>query len=246
MDPILVQIGPLVIRWYGVMLAATIVLGVLMAYYYGPRFGITREQLDRLAIPFIVAAVVGARLGYVISHPSEFTNLLEIVRIDHGGLSSHGAIAAGLVVLWIVGRRQHISLWTFADAIAFTIPLGNVFVRFGNFMNGELYGDPTSLPWGVQFPSVTEPRHPLQLYEMIFGAITLLVGVRIARRRAFEGQVFWTIMVLTSIGRIFLDALRSEERVWWIIAPGQLAAAILLVAGLWFLWGRSRQRGFAT
>lgn len=240
MDPVLVQFGPLVIRWYGVMLATTILLGLVMAYRYGPRFGITREQLDRLAIPFIVAAVVGARLGYVLSHPSEFTNPVEILRIDHGGLSSHGAIAAGLAVLWIAGRRQGISLWTFADVISFTIPLGNIFVRFGNFMNGELYGDPTTLPWGVQFPGATEPRHPLQIYEMIFGAIVLLAGIRTARRRAFEGQVFWTIMVLTSIGRIFLDALRSEERIWWILAPGQIPAIVLVIIGIWFLMIRSK------
>lgn len=238
MDPILVQFGPIVIRWYGLMLATTIVLGLLMAYHYGPRFGITREQLDRLAIPFIVAAVVGARLGYVLSHPSEFTNLIEIVRVDHGGLSSHGAIAAGLVVLWVVGRREGSSLWAFTDAIAFAIPLGNIFVRFGNFVNGELYGDPTTLPWGVQFPGAAEPRHPLQIYEMIFGAIILLVGIRAAQRRAFAGQVFWTIMVLTSIGRIVLDALRSEDRFWWVLAPGQIPAILLVIVGIWFLQTR--------
>jgi phosphatidylglycerol:prolipoprotein diacylglycerol transferase len=235
MDPVLVQFGPIVVRWYGVMLATTIVLGIVMAYRYGPRFGISTTQLDRLALPFIVAAILGARLGYVVSHLSEFTNPIEILRIDHGGLSSHGAIFAGLLVLWIAARQWEISLWSLTDAIAFTIPLGNIFVRFGNFMNGELYGDPTSLPWGLRFPGVSEPRHPLQLYEMVFGAITLLIGIRVARRRAFAGQVFWTIMVLTSIGRIFLDALRSEERIWWILAPGQMPAILLVILGIWFL-----------
>lgn len=240
MNPVLVQFGPIVIRWYGVMLATTIVLGVVMAYRFGPRYGISTATLDRLAIPFIVAAIAGARLGYVLSHLSEFTNPLEILRIDHGGLSSHGAIAAGLLVLWIAARRQGISMWNFTDIISFSIPVGNIFVRFGNFMNGELYGDPTTLPWGIQFPGTTEPRHPLQIYEMIFGAVTLLVGLWVARRRKFEGQVFWTIMVLTSIGRIILDALRSEDRVWWIIAPGQIPALILVVVGVWFLSTRSR------
>ncbi|HEV8354055.1 MAG TPA: prolipoprotein diacylglyceryl transferase [bacterium] len=235
MDPILVQFGPIVIRWYGVMLATTIVFGLFMAYRYGPRYDIPTAQLDRLAIPFIVSAVVGARLGYVLTHLSEFADPLEVLRVDHGGLSSHGAIFAGLIVLWIAARRLGTSLWSLADIISFTIPLGNIFVRFGNFMNGELYGDPTSLPWGIRFPGTTEPRHPLQIYEMIFGAITLLIGVRVARRRAFEGQVFWTIMVLTSIGRIFLDALRSEERIWWIIAPGQIPAVLLVIIGVWFL-----------
>jgi phosphatidylglycerol:prolipoprotein diacylglycerol transferase len=242
-NPVLIEIGPLTIRWYGVMLATTIVLTLLVAYRLGPRYGIPTATLDRMAIPFILAALIGARLGYVVTHLSEFSNPLEIVRVDHGGLSSHGAIAAGLLVLWIAGRRQGISMWNFADVIGFVIPLGNIFVRFGNFMNGELYGDPTTLPWGVRFPGTAEPRHPLQIYEMVFGALILLAGFRIARRRAFEGQVFWTIMVLTSIGRIFLDALRSEDRIWWIIAPGQIPALILVVVGLWFLWTRSRKLG---
>jgi phosphatidylglycerol:prolipoprotein diacylglycerol transferase len=238
MDPVLVQFGPIVVRWYGVMLATTIALGLLMAYRYGPRYDISTAQLDRLAIPFIVSAVVGARLGYVLTHLSEFTNPVEVLRVDHGGLSSHGAIFAGLLVLWIAARRQDTSLWSLADIISFTIPLGNIFVRFGNFMNGELYGDPTTLPWGIRFAGTGEPRHPLQIYEMVFGAITLLIGLRVARGRAFEGQVFWTIMVLTSIGRIFLDALRSEEQIWWIIAPGQIPALTLVVIGVWFLWKR--------
>ena len=107
-------------------------------------------------------------------------------------------------------------------------------------MNGELYGDPTTLPWGIIFPTVPDaPRHPLQLYEMILAVIVLVIAWQVARRRAFPGQVWWMIVVLTSIGRIFLDALRSEEHdILGIIAYGQIAAVILLVVGGWFLWRR--------
>ncbi|MGH2359552.1 MAG: prolipoprotein diacylglyceryl transferase, partial [bacterium] len=235
MNPVIVEVGPLVIRWYGVMMALMILLAVAMAYRYGPRLGVPTRELDRLTVPFVVTAFIGARVGYVLSHPAEFTNPLEILRIDHGGLTSHGAIAAALILLWLTSRRRHLSFWSLADTTAWAVPLGNILVRFGNFMNGELYGDRTHLPWGVIFPGVPGPRHPLQIYEMILGAGVLLAAVRVAERRRFEGEVFWTTMVLSSIARIALDLLRTEDRVVWVLTLGHIPALILLVVGIWFL-----------
>jgi phosphatidylglycerol:prolipoprotein diacylglycerol transferase len=235
MNPVIVEVGPLVIRWYGVMMALMILLAVAMAYRYGPRLDVPTRELDRLTVPFVVTAFIGARVGYVLSHPAEFTNPLEILRIDHGGLTSHGAIAAALILLWITSRRRHLSFWSLADTTAWAVPLGNILVRFGNFMNGELYGDRTHLPWGVTFPGVPGPRHPLQIYEMILGAGVLLAAVRVAERRRFEGEVFWTTMVLSSIARIALDLLRTEDRVVWVLTLGHIPALILIVVGIWFL-----------
>ncbi len=235
MDPILVELGPLVIRWYGVMMAVMILLAVVMAYRYGPRFGVPAQELDRLTIPFILISVAGARVGYVISHAAEFSNPVEILRIDHGGLTSHGAIAGALLLLWATSRRRRLSFWSLADTTVWAVPLGNILVRFGNFMNGELYGDITRLPWAVTFPGVPGPRHPLQIYEMIAGLVVLLIAARIARRRRFPGEVFWTVMVLSSIGRIVLDLLRSEDRVVWVLTLGHIPAILLLIAGAWFL-----------
>jgi len=242
MDPILFRWGPLVIRWYGVMMALTILAALWAAYRLSPRFGIRPALIDRLAVLTIVLAFVGARAGYIISHPAEFTNPVEMLRLDRGGLTSHGAIAGGLVALWISSRRERVSFWDLADATVWVIPIGNIFVRFGNFMNGELYGDPTSLPWGVGFPGVPEPRHPLQIYEMILAVGILAVTLRISRRRAFSGLVFWTVIVLTSIGRVLLDLLRSEDRVWWVVTYGQIPAAILIVLGLGFLASRRKHQ----
>jgi len=243
MDPILVRLGPLVIRWYGVMMAVTIGAGLLAAYRVGPRFGVGTGAVDRLSVLFIILAFVGARLGYVVSHPAEFTDPLEIIRIDHGGLTSHGAIAGGLLALWLASRREALPFWDLADTVVWAVPLGNIFVRFGNFMNGELYGDVTTLPWAVTFPGVPGPRHPLQLYEMLFAALILAVTAPATRRRAFPGQLFWTVLVLTSVGRIFLDLLRSEDRVYGVVTLGQIPAALLIVLGLAFLArGRARLR----
>ncbi|MGH2454512.1 MAG: prolipoprotein diacylglyceryl transferase, partial [bacterium] len=146
MDPVLFQIGPFVVRWYGVMMAATVVTSLWAAARWGPRFGVPRQQIDRIVFSLVILLFAGARLAYVLTHPGEFRDPAEIVRIWHGGLSSHGAIAAGLLYVWAVARRSGISVWSLADTFAWAIPLGNVFVRIGNFMNGELYGDPTTLP----------------------------------------------------------------------------------------------------
>lgn len=242
MNPILFQIGPFAIRWYGVMMATMVLTGAAMAYRFGPRFGIPQEFLERITVPFVIVAFIGARIGYVLSHLAEFGQPLEILRIDHGGLSSHGAIIAGLLALWVVSRPSGISLWNLTDAIAWTIPLGNIFVRFGNFMNGELYGDLTTVPWAVRFSGIPGHRHPLQLYEMLWAGIILLVAIRLAYRRAFAGQIFWTVVVLSSLGRIFFDLFRSGDRIWGVLTLGHIPAILFTLIGLWFLATHRRQQ----
>lgn len=243
MDPILFRWGPLAIRWYGVMMALTILAALWASYRLSPRFGIRPAVIDRLAVLTTVLAFVGARAGYIISHPADFTTLVEMLRVDRGGLTSHGAIAGGLLGLWMSSRRAGVSFWDLADATVWVVPIGNIFVRFGNFMNGELYGDPTSLPWGVSFSGVPERRHPLQIYEMILAVGILAVALWMSGRRAFSGQIFWTVIVLTSIGRVLLDLLRSEDRVWWVITYGQIPALALILVGTWFLTTRRIRPG---
>ena len=236
MNPVIFELGPFAIRWYGVLLATTIAVSMVVAYRYGPWFGITTPVLDKTTVTFTIAALIGARIGYVVSHPAEFHRVLDIIRVDRGGLTSHGAIAAGLLYLVWAARRYGISAWTFADAFGWAIPIGNVFVRIGNFINGELYGNPTTLPWGVRFPTSPDlPRHPLQLYEALFAILIMLYARRVAAHRRFEGQVFWVIMVLTSVGRVFLDALRSEVRAFGPFTLGQIPAVMLIVWGVWTL-----------
>jgi phosphatidylglycerol:prolipoprotein diacylglycerol transferase len=242
MDPVLVQLGPLTIRWYGVLLAATIGLSIVVAYRLGPRLGVPAAVVDRTAVTCAVVALVGARIGYVVSHPGQFSTLLDVLRVDQGGLSSHGALAAGLLYVAWAARRAGIAVWAFADAFVWAIPIGNVLVRIGNFINGELYGDPTSLPWGVRFATAPDaPRHPLQLYEAALAVAILLYARRVAAHRRFEGQVFWTIIVATSLGRLAFDALRSDARVLGPLALGQVPALILVAWGAWALWGGARR-----
>lgn len=242
------QVGPFAVRWYGVMVALSILSGIWLTRRAAPSVGLPEELPDRVALGFVLTLFAGARLAYVVSHPAPYlADPVEVLRVDRGGLSSHGAILAGLVYAWWLGRREGISAWSFTDACASWIPLANALVRWGNFMNGELYGDPTSLPWGVVFPTAPDaPRHPLQLYEIATSlALLAVVHRRWLPNRRFEGEVFWKTVGALSAVRFALDLLRSESRAVGPFALGQLAAAVLVVAALTFLarrhapWGRA-------
>lgn len=239
MHPVLFQIGPLTLRWYGVMMGLALFLSVPITAYFGERFGIPRVLItEHLALPFLASLLVGARLAYVVSHLGEFVgDPLAVVRPPYAGLASHGSIAAGLLFLMWWCPRHRLSVWRVLDAMAPAVLVAIILVRWGNVMNGELFGDPTSLPWGIAVPGLLGgPRHPLPLYEMAGTAAILAWILRLARRRPFDGALFWSAIVASSVQRFLLDLLRSEDRTPIFLTLGQLAALVLIGWGAWFLW----------
>jgi phosphatidylglycerol---prolipoprotein diacylglyceryl transferase len=243
MHPVLVKFGPFVLRWYGAMMGLALFLSIPVSAHFGERFGIGRRLIvDSLSFPMLITILIGARVGYVVSHPQDFAgDPLAIIRPPYAGLASHGAIAFGLAFLAWWCPRHRVPLWRMTDAIAPAILLAIILVRWGNFMNGELYGDPTALPWGVVFPGVPGgPRHPVQLYELAGTALILGWVVRAADRRPFDGALFWSALVASSALRFLLDLLRSEDRTVFFLTWGQVAALVLIAWGIAFL--RSRRR----
>jgi prolipoprotein diacylglyceryl transferase len=279
MHPILFHAGPLVVRWYGVMMGLALFLSIPITAHFAERFGLGRSVVDAIAVPFLVVLVLGARAGYVVSHLSEFAGRpLAVVLPPYAGLASHGSIAAGLVFLAWWCPRHGVPVWRLLDAMAPAVLVAIVLVRWGNFMNGELFGDPTRLPWGVAVPGLPGgPRHPLPLYEIV-GTLAILAGIlTMARRqeganaaggpaqtgqeahilsapqaqnaaggpaqtgRPFDGAVWWSAIVASSVLRFLLDLLRSEDRTPAFLTLGQIAALGLIVWGVWFLWSRGRR-----
>jgi phosphatidylglycerol---prolipoprotein diacylglyceryl transferase len=244
MHPVLVRLGPLTLRWYGAMMGLALFLSVPLTAHFGEQCGIPRALVvDNLAVPFLVTVLAGARLGYIVSHPQEFVGRpLAAFLPPYAGLASHGAIAAGLLFLAWWCPRHRVPLWRLVDAMTPAILVAIILVRWGNFMNGELFGDPTSLPWGIAPPALPGGRrHPLPLYEMAGTAIILLWAFRRSRRRPFDGFLFWSAVVASSVQRFLLDLLRSPDRTVLFLTWGQMAALALIVWGGWFLWAGARR-----
>ncbi|MBW2105856.1 MAG: prolipoprotein diacylglyceryl transferase, partial [Deltaproteobacteria bacterium] len=177
-NPTIIKIGHLQIRWYGVMY----ILGFLASYFlvkYQIRkkgLNININTVNDLFLFLIIGLIIGARLGYVIFYnlPFYLGHPLKIFAIWEGGMSFHGGLI-GIIFSGLIFEKKHrLSFWLIADLISVTAPIGLGLGRLGNFINAELYGRVTNLPWGMIFPSGGAlPRHPSQLYEFFLEGILL-------------------------------------------------------------------------
>ncbi len=244
----MIHLGPFMINWHGVLTAAGILVGWHVARRMAKRLGIDPEEISRLAPYLVVSAVVGGRVAYVLSHLGEFAaNPWTVVRIDLGGLASHGALLFGFLTVYAYARRRGLDFARLLDAFAPAVPINYLAMRIGNFLIGELYGDPTARPWGVVFPGPgATPRHPAQLYDG-FGQLMVLAELALlVQRRRPAGEVFWLTLAGTSIVRLISDLFRTELRALGPFTLGQVGAALVLIVALGALWrGRRRRVGDA-
>lgn len=198
LDPVLVQLGPLSIRWYGALMAASMAVGLYYFLRYGPQRGIGEDDLYHIAIAGIIGGIVGARLVYVLTNWSDYAPVpLEIIRVDHGGLSFHGAIGGGALGTWLVARRRGIPFDRYADLAVPGIATGIMLVRIGNIFNAEVLGRPAEVLGGA--------RHPAQIYGSLIGVVLLVLHNVLARRRPPEGVLFWTFFLVYSFLRGFFE-----------------------------------------
>lgn len=237
-NPTILNLGPLEIRWYGLMY----VLAFLVTYYYVRQFvrngalKITEKELDNLLGIMVLAMIAGARLFYAIFYnPSHFiAKPWEILYIWQGGLSFHGGfLGIFLAGLWF-SKKKKIPILKLADIFCVPIALGNAFGRIGNFINGELYGTPTTLPWGVLFPGTTEPRHPTQIYEAAYNILIFAVLFSLRNKKWKDGTLFATFMILYAVFRFSAEFIKDLPNYGpltmgqWLTIPVFLIGAIIL------------------
>lgn len=233
-DPTIFAIGSIQLRWYGLMYVTALLVG----YYYGKsmvakgRWSITLAQFESAFLWFVIGAVVGARLGYVIfydeqtlyylSHPWQIFNPVrdgEFVGIS--GLSYHGAIIGLFVSLMIFVKRHKVELWNMLDLSAVAGSAGYFFGRLGNFFNAELIGRETDVAWGVIYDGVL--RHPSALYEAALeGLLIFLVLFFIYQKRAFTGQMALIYVMLYAGARFVAEFWRTPDSQLGFIAFGWL------------------------
>ena len=166
-DPIIFTIGPLAVRWYGLMYVVGFVLAWWLAAKRCKRADspINREQVDDLVFYAMLGVIIGARVGYALVYGTQqfFSDPLYLFKITQGGMSFHGGLVGVILAMWLYGRKLGHSIWRMTDFVAPLVPLGLGFGRIGNFINGELWGKPTDVPWGFMVNG--QVLHPSQLYE---------------------------------------------------------------------------------
>jgi len=247
-DPVAIEIGPLVIRWYSL----AYVLGILLGWQYAKRLAPRTEgriesvHIDDFIIWATLGVILGGRLGYVLFYrPGYFIdNPLEILAMWKGGMSFHGGMIGVVVAIGLFCLKRRLSVLSFADLIAAAAPIGLFFGRVANFVNGELYGRATDVPWAVVFPrGGPEPRHPSQLYEaaleglVLFALLAVLIFAWQALRR--PGLVTGVFLMGYAVARFLVEYVREPDAhlgtLLGLATMGQLLSLPLAIAGIWLV-----------
>lgn len=222
---ILVEWGPLVIRWYGLLIASAVLIGVTLSQRLAAKRQVDPEVLSDLAVWLVLAAIPSARLYYVLFQWQEYAaNPSKIIAIWEGGIAIHGAILGGIIAALIFARLKQVAFWQLADLVAPSLILGQAIGRWGNFFNSEAFGDPTDLPWKLYIPPERRPPgldaqyyHPTFLYEslwdlMVFaGLITLFIRDLNGKPRLKVGTLALVYLIGYSSGRFWIEGLRTDS-----------------------------------
>jgi len=257
MHPVFLRLGPIEIRYYGLMYVISFILGYFIVRAEARRRGFfakSEDVLDLLLVT-IPLGILFARLYYVVFMWDLYRSApWEIVMVWHGGLAIHGGIIGGALGILVVARWKRIPFWRLADVIAPAVALGLVLGRIGNFLNGDAFGTPTTLPWGVVFPLASpagqaypgQPLHPAMLYEAMGNllVVALLWGLR--KRPAKDGFLVSTYFISYGVVRFACEFFRGDALMLGPWRAAQVASVLLiLVFGAWLLSGRLWRRSSA-
>ena len=245
MHPTILKVGSFAIHSYGLLLAVGFLLAIQIFVTRGKRRGVPEDALHTISLVLLILAIVGGRGLFVMTHWSEYAkDLWGIFRLWEGGLMLYGGYILAIVGGIAYVRRTGLSLWKIADAAAPAMALGIGIGRLGCFLNGCCFGLPTSLPWGVQFPSdsyasYTFPGmhiHPSQLYLALAGIGLFLVLLRLDRTPRFDGWLFWTAVAVDAVLRFGIDFTRYYDQTSFLGKVGDLSFNInQILSALLFL-----------
>ncbi len=244
-SPEIVTIGPLTLRWYGMLFAG----GFLAAYYalmaMFRRDGRPDSDAGSVLTHTVIGTVIGARLGHCLFYEPEYylSDPLRILKIWEGGLASHGATLGIMVAVWIYCRKKVDQSFLYVvDRVAITVPLAGAMIRLGNLMNSEIVGKPTDVPWAFVFERFDPvPRHPAQLYEAI--AYFMMFGIlwNLFKRKAPHvrgGYFLGWLFVILFVFRFFVEFVKEAQVPWenaLALNMGQLLSVPFILLGIWLI-----------
>ncbi|MCH8278972.1 MAG: prolipoprotein diacylglyceryl transferase [Proteobacteria bacterium] len=238
-DPIIFSIGFIKIRWYGLMY----VVGFIFAWWLARRRSqradspINSVQVDDLLFYGMLGVIVGGRVGYAVVYGwAQFTSdPLYLFKITEGGMSFHGGLAGVIIAMWMYGRKLDLTIWRMTDFVAPIVPLGLGFGRVGNFINGELWGKPTDVPWAFVVDGIA--RHPSQLYEAILEGflLFLILWIYSAKPRPYLA-VSGLFLLLYGVFRFTVEFYRiPDDHLKYLafdwVTMGQILSVPMIIAG---------------
>jgi len=247
-DPIALQLGPVAVHWYGLMYLVGFALVWLLGRWRinAGKTDLTLRDLEDLIFYCVLGVVVGGRLGYALFYkPSEYlANPIELLYVWQGGMSFHGGLLGVIIVLCLFAHKKGKPLLAIGDFLTPLIPLGLAAGRLGNFINGELWGRATTMPWGMVFPQSGDnlPRHPSQLYELgLEGLLLFVVLWWFSNKPRPLGQVSAVFLIGYGALRFLVEYTREPDAFLGLLAGGlsmgQLLSLPMIAAGaVIFLW----------
>lgn|SRR3989338_5876643 len=250
-NPVLLELGPLQIRYYGLFYALGFVIAYFLIYYLAKRkqLPLSKDDVADLLFYEIIGIVLGARLAYVIVYNFAFyiRNPFEIFAVWHGGLSFHGGLAGGILALFMFCRKKRIHFYDLADIIVLPVALGLALGRIGNFINGELYGRITDAPWCIDYSKnqyiadIPEGcRHPSQIYASMKNLTIFAILWLIKDKMLPRGVIFWSFVSLYGLFRTLVEFFRQpDEQVGFIFkyfSMGQLLSIPLFILGAYMIF----------
>lgn len=266
-DPVALQLGPVAVKWYGLAYMA----GLLVGWQYirrlihdgglwpagQPPFGLAKT--DDLLFFMTLGVVLGGRLGFVLLYePAHYlSHPAEIIQVWRGGMAFHGALLGCGLAIWLFARRNAVSPWSSMDLCAAAVPIGLFFGRIANFINGELFGRPTTVPWGMVFPEAVyqyssiepTPRHPSQLYEAALEGLALFLVLRWLTHRSLAlkspGLVSGAFLIgyglARSLGELFRQPDPLHSLTFGLLTPGIAYSIPMILLGIYFVVSARRR-----
>jgi phosphatidylglycerol---prolipoprotein diacylglyceryl transferase len=247
-DPVIVSFGPFAIRWYALAYIAGLVIGwrYCLALAQRPPQVARPQDIDDFLVWATLGVVLGGRIGYVLFYNFDryLADPIEALKLWHGGMSFHGGMLGVCLAIVLFCRQRKIPLLAFGDIIACAVPIGLFFGRIANFINAELWGRPTDVPWAMVFPTDPEhlPRHPSQLYEAALEGVVLFLVLWLLQRagaRQRPGLLGGAFLAGYGLSRITVEFFRQPDPqlgyLFFGITMGQLLSLPLVLVGLWLM-----------
>jgi len=249
-DPVFLSIGPLQFRWYGLMYVLAFIASyfIIRSEVKRKQLPLTTDDVSDLVFYAALGVILGGRLGYILFYNLGFylANPLKLLAVWEGGMSFHGGFLGVVLVLVLYARRKNVAFMSLIDIAGLCSPVGLGLGRIGNFINAELYGRATDMPWGIIFPgSDGLPRHPSQLYEAFLEGLVLFFLVRFASRKSdVNGVAGWTFVAGYGLFRFIVEFFRQPDAQvgfffkWF--SMGQFLSLPMFLLGIFMIFRLSR------